>query len=132
MWVGSCDRNWYPIIKPATNVRNGFFRFFCRESTQINKYDQGLISKHDINRKNKQRKMFPFLLYFLFSPSIQERFCWFLPSPPVCRQWLHQPGFTIGPIWGRNISSPIRPYPKVPPLLICCGTGGLGVHLVHS
>ena len=74
MWVWSCDDNCNPAVNPATHVRNGFFHFFCHESTQICKYDQCLLSKHAINRNNKQKRFFcfswqclPWLYLFYFS-----------------------------------------------------------------
>ena len=54
-----------PAVNPDAHVQNGFVHFCCHELTQNLKYNQGLLSKHTINRKNKQRKLFPLLEAFL-------------------------------------------------------------------
>ena len=46
--------------------------------------------------------------------------------------WWHQSGFTINLRWERHLLSTIRPFPDVPPPLICCSPGGWGVWRVRS
>ena len=58
--VRPCDRSCNMVFNPAIHVQNGFVHFRCHESNQTHEYDQGLLSKHIINRKNKRRKCFCF------------------------------------------------------------------------
>ena len=67
-------------------VRNGFFHFCGLKLAKIRGYNQGLLSKRDINIKNKWRIMFLFLmaiinvLVLIFSlPPIQDLIHWLLP-----------------------------------------------------
>ena len=46
-------------------------------------------------------------------------------GPPVWRQWWLQSDFNTIHVWGRRISSIIRPSPGVPPPLIYCIPGGV-------
>ena len=54
----SVSCHWYTVIDPASHVRKGFLHFFCHESTPFHKYDLSLLSKHDIYRENKWRKIY--------------------------------------------------------------------------
>ena len=40
-------------VNTYTHVQNELIKFCCHESTQICEYDQVLLSKHTVNRKNK-------------------------------------------------------------------------------
>ena len=84
-WVQSCNRDFDPTGNQAMHVQNGFFRFSCRDSTQILEYNQDLLFKHVTNSKKRRKKMFPFLVekitvlvLIFFSPLSQERFQWIL------------------------------------------------------
>ena len=52
--------------------------------------------------------------------------------PPIWRQVWPQYDFRISHRWGRHLSSSVRTFPGVPPPMICCGPGGLGVIRVRS
>ena len=49
-----CD----PAVNPTFTVRNGFFHFCGRESTQSGEYNLGLLTKHPINWDEIRGKMF--------------------------------------------------------------------------
>ena len=82
--VRPCDHNCDPDRHPAIHVQNGFIHFCYHELTKIIDYDQGLLSKHAINRK-KWRKMVPLiaevltmLILILLLPKIQYLIHWFM------------------------------------------------------
>ena len=52
-------------VHPYNYVQNKFIHFLCHDSTQIRKYDQGLLPWRAINRKNKWRKCFPLIVAVL-------------------------------------------------------------------
>ena len=132
------DRNSYPVVNPDMHVQNCFVHFRCHESTQIGKYDQGLLSKHSININNKRRKYVAcvsvYHSYLNFaSPNNPGSYtlahaCRCLrPSLQIWHQLWRQYRFTISPKFECYLLSPIRPFPDIPPPLICCGPGGWGV-----
>ena len=132
-----------PITQPCT-CKMGSSIFSAVSRLKLAKYDQGLLSKHTINRKKKRRKCFcwswkflPCLSLFYFSHRsrciLLDPYCGcHSMSPPVWHQWWHQFEFPIGPGWGCRVSYPTCPSPDRPPPLIFCAPGELGVYHLPS
>ena len=125
-----------PLTQPSTfKMGSSLFSAMSRLNlaSKTWAYLLGILLTDRTKEKNWLLVIMPTeLVFILFIPQIKERF--FYPScrslnmsPPVWRQWWHQSGYPIGPIWGHHLLFPKRPSIDVPPSLICCSPGGWAV-----